>query len=74
MQSIAEYSNELSQSENMSAKIVDFCNSESGATAVEYGLFAALMSIAGMSAFAAIGTTLETFFESVGNEIGNAGN
>ena len=58
----------------MFAKIVEFSSDESGATALEYGLFAALMSIAGMSAFAAIGTTLETFFQSVGDEIGNANN
>ena len=58
----------------MFSKIVDFYSDETGATAVEYGLFAALMSIAGMSAFAAMGTTLETFFQSVGDEIGNANN
>ena len=58
----------------MFARIAEFGKDETGATAVEYGLFAALMSMAGMAAFSAIGGSLETFFESVGTEIDNANN
>ncbi len=58
----------------MFAKIAQFGKDESGATAVEYGLFAALMSMAGMAAFTAIGEDLEAFFLSVGTEIDNANN
>ena len=49
-----------------------FWRNESAATAVEYGLFAALMSMAGIAAFTAIGETLGEFFESVDTEISNA--
>ena len=56
------------------AQLCAFWKNESAATAVEYGLFAALMSMAGMAAFAAIGDTLSEFFESVDQEISNANN
>ena len=56
------------------AQLRTFWRNESAATAVEYGLFAALMSMAGIAAFAAIGDTLSEFFESVDTEISNAGN
>ena len=56
------------------AQLREFWRNESAATAVEYGLFAALMSMAGIAAFTAIGETLEVFFESVDTEISNASN
>ncbi len=38
---------------------------ESGATAIEYGLIAALVSVAAIGAMTAIGTSLGTVFKSV---------
>ena len=45
---------------------------ESGATAIEYGLIAALVSIAAILALTALGTSLNTAFGTVSNEIDNA--
>ncbi len=56
------------------AQLRAFCKNESAATAVEYGLIAALMSMAGIAAFTAMGETLGEFFESVDTEISNASN
>ncbi len=38
---------------------------ESGATAIEYGLIAALVSVAAIGALTAMGGSLETMFETV---------
>jgi pilus assembly protein Flp/PilA len=40
-------------------------NDESGATAIEYGLIAALVSVAAIGALQAMGTSLDTMFTSV---------
>ena len=40
---------------------------DSGATAVEYGLIAALVSIAGVAAFASMGSSLSSIFTYVSN-------
>lgn len=56
------------------AQLRAFWKNESAATAVEYGLIAALMSMAGIAAFTAMGETLSEFFESVDTEIDNATN
>ena len=45
---------------------------ESGATAIEYGLIAALVSIAAILALTALGSSLNTAFGTVSNEIDNA--
>ncbi len=58
----------------MFGQIVEFVKDEQGATAVEYGLIAALMSMAGMAAFSGIGGTLESFFDFVRTEINDAVN
>jgi pilus assembly protein Flp/PilA len=42
-----------------------FANDESGATAIEYGLIAALISVVIIGAITAIGTKLNTTFTSV---------
>lgn len=42
---------------------------ESGATAIEYGLIAALISIAAISAMSALGTQLSTTFNTVKNSL-----
>ena len=46
-------------------RFVAFMNDESGATAIEYGLLAALISIAAIAAMSAVGTALSTTFSSV---------
>ena len=42
---------------------------ESGATAIEYGLIAALVSVAAIGALTAMGGSLNTMFQSVSNAI-----
>lgn len=43
----------------------NFAKDESGATAIEYGLIAALVSVAAIGALQAMGTSLDTMFSSV---------
>lgn len=43
---------------------------ESGATAIEYGLIAALIAVAAIAAMTTIGENLTSTFETVGNELG----
>ncbi len=45
--------------------IKDFANDDSGATAIEYGLIAALVSVAAVTALTNVGTSLEAMFTSV---------
>ena len=45
---------------------------EEGATAIEYGLIAALIAVAAMAAMGTIGTQLNTTFETVGDELKTA--
>jgi len=45
---------------------------EGGATAVEYGLIAALVSIAGVAAFTAMGSSLNSIFDYVTDLTSNA--
>ena len=51
-----------------------FAKDESGATAIEYGLIAALVSVAGITALNAMGDSLEEMFETVSTELDNAVN
>ena len=46
-------------------EIIKFLKNETGATAIEYGLIAALVSIAGIIAFTATGTTILTAFTDI---------
>ena len=43
---------------------------QSGATAIEYGLIAALISLACIIAFQALGLNLETIFMTINNALG----
>jgi len=55
-------------------KLFDFkklWKDESGATAIEYGLLAALIAVVIIGAVAALGTTLQGTFETVNDEITN---
>jgi pilus assembly protein Flp/PilA len=50
----------------------DFIADESGATAIEYGLIAALVSVAGIFALQAMGTSLSTMFGTVASQLNGA--
>ena len=45
---------------------------ESGATAIEYGLIAALVSVAAIGALTAMGTSLDAMFTAVSGELNTA--
>lgn len=49
-----------------------FIADESGATAIEYGLIAALVSVAAIGALGAMGNSLASLFGAVAGELGNA--
>jgi pilus assembly protein Flp/PilA len=46
-----------------------FFKNESGATAIEYGLIAALVSVVAITAFRAVGAGLTNTFNSVANSL-----
>jgi pilus assembly protein Flp/PilA len=50
--------------------LVRFAKCESGATAIEYGLIAALISVAIIGVLGTVGTNLDTVFGKVGTELG----
>lgn len=49
--------------------IQEFVQDETGATAIEYGLLAALISIAAMAAMTLVGTKMSTAFSTVGSAL-----
>ena len=48
---------------------MNFMNDEGGATAIEYGLLASLISVVIIGAVTAIGTSLSTTFQEVSNQL-----
>lgn len=56
----------------MSAKLIGFITDEDGATAIEYGLIAALVSVAAIGALTAMGGSLSTMFNSVSSALSSA--
>ena len=46
-----------------------FANDESGATAIEYGLIAALIAVAAIAAMTTLGTKLTSTFDAVSNQL-----
>ena len=56
----------------MVRKIRKFLTGKDGATAIEYGLIAALVSVAAIGALGAMGDSLETMFNEVSNHLNNA--
>ena len=49
-----------------------FIKNEKGATAIEYGLIAALIAVAAISAMRSVGTTLNSTFGSVATNMSSA--
>ena len=56
----------------MITTIRNFVKDESGATAIEYGLIAALVSVAAVTALGAMGTSLSTMFTTVSTTLNGA--
>lgn len=50
-----------------------FFKDESGATAIEYGLIAALVAVAIITALTLLGQSLSDMFDTVANTVSNAG-
>ena len=53
--------------------IKNFVNDESGATAIEYGLIAALIAVAMIAGATQLGTAIDTKFSDVATSLGDAG-
>ena len=53
----------------MFAKMIGFIRDEDGATAIEYGLIAALVSVAAIAALGAVGDSLVDIFTVVSSEL-----
>ena len=58
----------------MFANIKSFITDESGATAIEYGLIAALVSVAAIAALRGMGNSLSNLFGVVSGELTSAVN
>ena len=56
----------------MTKFVKSFLSNESGATAIEYGLIAALIAVAAIAAMSTLGTTLGNTFNEVSGELDNA--
>ena len=53
--------------------IRNFIKNSKGATAIEYGLIAALIAVAAIGAMSTLGGKLKTTFSNVSSQLGNAG-
>jgi pilus assembly protein Flp/PilA len=56
----------------MLTKINKFLRNSKGATAIEYGLIAALIAVAGIAAFRAVGTSVKGTFNNASNNMNAA--
>ena len=56
----------------MFTKMIGFIKDEDGATAIEYGLIAALVSVAAIGALTAMGGSLSTMFTTVSSALSTA--
>ena len=54
------------------AELRRFANDESGATAIEYGLIAALVAVGAIAAMTSFGGSLSSMFNVVSSKAGNA--
>ena len=50
----------------------NFCTDDTGATAIEYGFIAAIVSTAGMAAWVLMGNSLQSIFGSFSTHLTNA--
>jgi pilus assembly protein Flp/PilA len=50
-------------------KVIEFARDESGATAIEYGLIAALVSVAAIGAMTSLGNSLGSIFNTVSSQL-----
>ena len=57
----------------MKSMCLRFMRDQSGATAIEYGLIAAGISVVIIGVVNSLGTTLSNTFTNVSNQLGNAG-
>ena len=57
----------------MTKRFKHFCGDESGATAIEYGLIAALVSVAAIGALTTLGNELNNIFTTVSSSLSTAG-
>lgn len=55
----------------MTKLIARFAKDESGATAIEYGLIAALVAVVIITGLTALGTSLNSKFQSVATKVGS---
>jgi pilus assembly protein Flp/PilA len=53
----------------MFATLVKLWNNEDGATAIEYGLIAALIAVAAISAMQLVGTSLSSTFNNIASKL-----
>jgi len=51
------------------SKFLKLIRNEEGATAIEYGLIAALIAVAAIAAFQLVGTNLSGIFNTVGTQL-----
>ena len=58
----------------MEKPIEAFCRGEEAATAIEYAFIASLVAVAGFTALASLGNTLEAMYGVVSNGVSNAVN
>lgn len=56
----------------MSKFVSRFINDESGATAIEYGLIAALIAVVIITAVTTLGKNMSTTFTNIGTELGKS--
>ncbi len=56
----------------MTKLVSRFLKDESGATAIEYGLIAALISIAAIAAFQLLGESLTSIFSGIASSVSDA--
>lgn len=53
----------------MYSRMISLAKDESGVTAIEYGLIAALIAVAAIAAFKLVGTNLSTIFNTIATDI-----
>ncbi|MCI5046584.1 MAG: Flp family type IVb pilin [Aquisalinus sp.] len=56
----------------MQVRVCEFFKSDEGATAIEYGLIAALLAVAAIGALQAVATSLSTNFSEVASSVDSA--